>query len=155
MGLALITGSTGLVGSETATFLINKGFEVIGIDNNERKRLFGKDGDTTRIKNRLLNFSKSYLHLSIDITKKLQIEKIFKKYKKKFSFILNAAAQPSQDWAKSNIIKDFNINAVGTLHMLELTRLYSPGAKFIFISTNKIYGDNPNKLSFIEKILNK
>jgi CDP-paratose 2-epimerase len=151
MGLALITGSTGLVGSETATFLINKGFEVIGIDNNERKRLFGKDGDTTRIKNRLLNFSKSYLHLSIDITKKLQIEKIFKKYKNKFSFILHAAAQPSHDWAKSNIIKDFNINAVGTLHMLELTRLYSPGAKFIFISTNKVYGDNPNKLSFIEK----
>jgi CDP-paratose 2-epimerase len=151
MGLALITGSSGLVGSETATFLINKGFEVIGIDNNERKRLFGKDGDTSRIKNRLLNFSKSYSHLSIDITKKAQIEKIFKKYKNKFSFILHAAAQPSHDWAKSNIIKDFNINAVGTLHMLELTRLYSPGAKFIFISTNKIYGDNPNKLSFIEK----
>ena len=151
MGLALITGSSGLVGSETATFLINKGFEVIGIDNNERMRLFGKDGDTSRIKNRLLNFSKSYLHLSIDITKKSQIEKIFKKYKNKFSFILHAAAQPSHDWAKSNIIKDFNINAVGTLHMLELTRLYSPGAKFIFISTNKVYGDNPNKLSFIEK----
>jgi CDP-paratose 2-epimerase len=151
MGLALITGSSGLVGSETATFLINKGFEVIGIDNNERKRLFGKDGDTSRIKNRLLNFSKSYSHLSIDITKKAQIEKIFKKYKNKFSFILHAAAQPSHDWAKSNIIKDFNINAVGTLHMLEFTRLYSPGAKFIFISTNKIYGDNPNKLSFIEK----
>lgn len=151
MSLALITGSSGLVGSETATFLINKGFEVIGIDNNERKRLFGKDGDTSRIKNRLLNFSKSYLHLSIDITKKSQIEKIFKKYKNKFSFILHAAAQPSHDWAKSNIIKDFNINAVGTLHMLELTRLYSPGAKFIFISTNKVYGDNPNKLSFIEK----
>lgn len=151
MGLALITGSSGLVGSETATFLINKGFEVIGIDNNERMRLFGKDGDTSRIKNRLLKFSKSYLHLSIDITKKSQIEKIFKKYKNKFSFILHAAAQPSHDWAKSNIIKDFNINAVGTLHMLELTRLYSPGAKFIFISTNKVYGDNPNKLSFIEK----
>ena len=151
MGLALITGSSGLVGSETATFLINKGFEVIGIDNNERRRLFGKDGDTSRIRNRLLNFSKSYQHLSIDITKKSQIEKIFKKYKNKFSFILHAAAQPSHDWAKSNIIKDFNINAVGTLHMLELTRLYSPGAKFIFISTNKVYGDNPNKLSFIEK----
>ena len=151
MGLALITGSLGLVGSETATFLINKGFEVIGIDNNERMRLFGKDGDTSRIKNRLLKFSKSYLHLSIDITEKSQIEKIFKKYKNKFSFILHAAAQPSHDWAKSNIIKDFNINAVGTLHMLELTRLYSPGAKFIFISTNKVYGDNPNKLSFIEK----
>jgi CDP-paratose 2-epimerase len=151
MGLALITGSSGLVGSETATFLINKGFEVIGIDNNERMRLFGKDGDTSRIKNRLLKFSKSYLHLSIDITEKSQIEKIFKKYKNKFSFILHAAAQPSHDWAKSNIIKDFNINAVGTLHMLELTRLYSPGAKFIFISTNKVYGDNPNKLSFIEK----
>jgi CDP-paratose 2-epimerase len=151
MGLALITGSSGLVGSETSAFLINKGFEVIGIDNNERRRLFGSDGDTSRIRNRLLNFSKSYQHLSIDITKKSQIEKIFKKYKNKFSFILHAAAQPSHDWAKSNIIKDFNLNAVGSLYMLEFTRLYSPGAKFIFMSTNKLYGDNPNKLSFIEK----
>ena len=151
MSLALITGSSGLVGSETAIFLINKGFDVIGIDNNQRKKLFGKDGDTVRIKNRLLNFSKSYHHLDIDITNKFQLEKIFKKYKNKFSFILHAAAQPSHDWAKSNIIKDFNINAIGSLNMLELTRLYSPRAKFIFTSTNKVYGDNPNKLKFIEK----
>jgi CDP-paratose 2-epimerase len=151
MALALITGSSGLVGSETAIFLINKGFEVIGIDNNERRTLFGRDGDTSRIKNKLTSLSKSYSHHDIDIVNKLELEKIFKKYKNKFSFILHAAAQPSHDWAKSNIIKDFNINAVGTLHMLELTRLYSPGAKFIYISTNKVYGDNPNKLSFIEK----
>ena len=135
MSLALISGSSGLVGSETATFLIKKGFEVIGVDNNERYKLFGKDGDTIRIKNRLIQSSKSYKHLDIDITNKSKIERIFKKYKNKFSFILHAAAQPSHDWAKSNIIKDFNINAVGTLHMLELTRLYSPGAKFIFAGT--------------------
>ena len=74
MALALITGSSGLVGSETATFLIKKGFEVIGIDNNERRKLFGKDGDTIRIKNRLIQSSKSYKHLDIDISNKSKIE---------------------------------------------------------------------------------
>jgi CDP-paratose 2-epimerase len=151
MSLALITGSSGLVGSETVIFLINKGFDVIGIDNNERMNLFGKDGNTIKIKNRLIKFSKSYKHLNIDITNKLKLEKVFKKYKYKFSFILHAAAQPSHDWAKNNIFKDFKINAIGTLNMLELTRLYSPNAKFIFTSTNKVYGDNPNKLTFVEK----
>lgn len=150
MALALITGSSGLVGSEMALFLIDKGFDVIGIDNNERKLLFGKDGDTSRVKKRLVNFSKSYSHYDIDITNKLKLERVFKKYKNKFSFILHSAAQPSHDWAKTNIVKDFNINAVGTLNMLELTRIYSPKAKFIFTSTNKVYGDNPNKLKFIE-----
>jgi len=151
MSLALITGSSGLVGSETALFLLKKGFEVIGIDNNERRKLFGKDGDTSRIKNRLCRFSKSYTHLNIDITNRSKLEKIFKKYKNKISFILHAAAQPSHDWAKSNINKDFNLNAVGSLNMLDLTKIYSPNAKFIFTSTNKVYGDNPNKLKFIEK----
>lgn len=150
MALALITGSAGLVGSETAIFLINKGFEVIGIDNNERVKFFGKDGDTTRIKNRLIQFSKSYKHLDIDITDKSKLENIFKKCKGRFSFILHAAAQPSHDWAKKDIHKDFNINAIGTLNMLELARIYSPAAKFIFTSTNKVYGDNPNKLKFKE-----
>lgn len=150
MALALITGSSGLVGSETAIFLINKGFEVIGIDNNERRTFFGKDGDTSRIKNKLISLSKSYTHHDIDIVNKSKLEKIFKKYKNKFSFILHAAAQPSHDWAKSNVFKDFNVNAIGSLNMLELTRIYSPKAKFIFTSTNKVYGDNPNKLRFIE-----
>jgi CDP-paratose 2-epimerase len=151
MTLALVTGSSGLVGSETAFFLIAKGFEVIGIDNNERKNLFGIDGDTLRITKKLIKHSKAYKHFTFDITNKNDLEKIFKKYKKRISFILHAAAQPSHDWAKSNIIKDFKINALGTLNMLELTRLYSPWAKFIFTSTNKVYGDNPNKLDFIEK----
>ena len=151
MSLALITGSTGLVGSETAIFLLNKGFEVIGIDNNERVKLFGKDGDTSRIKRRLEKMSKFYKHYDIDITNRSKLEKVFKKFKNRFSFILHAAAQPSHDWAKTNITKDFSINAVGSLNMLDLTRLYSPKAKFIFTSTNKVYGDNPNKLKFIEK----
>jgi CDP-paratose 2-epimerase len=150
MALALVTGSTGLVGSEMSMFLINKGFEVIGIDNNQRKLFFGKDGDTSRIKKKLLKSSKLYSHYNINILNNSKLEKIFKKYKNKFSLILHSAAQPSHDWAKSNIIKDFNINAVGTLNILELTRIYSPRAKFIFTSTNKVYGDNPNKMKFIE-----
>lgn len=151
MSLALITGSSGLVGSETAMFLLKKGFEVLGIDNNERKKLFGNDGDTSRITKRLKNYSKSYKHLNIDVTSRSKLEKIFKKYKNRVSFILHAAAQPSHDWAKNNVIKDFTINSIGSLNMLELTRKYSPEAKFIFTSTNKVYGDNPNKIKFIEK----
>lgn len=150
MSLAIITGSTGLVGSEMAIFLLNKGFEVIGIDNNERKKLFGLDGDTSRVKKKLIKSFKSYQHFNIDITNRENLEKIFKKNKKRISFILHAAAQPSHDWAKSNIDKDFRINAVGSLNMLDLTKKYAPNAKFIFTSTNKVYGDNPNKLKFIE-----
>ena len=151
MSIAIITGSTGLVGSETSKFLLNKGFKIIGIDNNERKKLFGKDGDTTRIKNYLVKNFKSYIHKNIDILDTPKIEKIFKYYKKEIKFILHAAAQPSHDWAYKDIRKDFRINSLGTLNMLELTKKYCPESIFIFTSTNKVYGDNPNKLDFIEK----
>ena len=151
MPLALITGSTGLVGSETSFFLLNKGFEVIGIDNDERKRLFGNDSSTLKIKKKLISHSNSYKHFNMDIRDKSSLEKIFKKNKNRISFILHAAAQPSHDWAKLNIRKDFEINAIGTLNILELTRLYNPEARFIFTSTNKVYGDNPNRIKFIEK----
>ena len=151
MSLAIITGSTGLVGSETTRFLIQKGFDVIGIDNNERKRLFGNDGDTSHIKNQLIKKYKNYKHKSVSILNTNELEKIFKFSKNKIKFILHAAAQPSHDWAYSNIKKDFYINSLGTLNLLELTKKYCPEAVFIFTSTNKVYGDNPNKIEFVEK----
>ena len=150
MSLALITGASGLVGSETAIFFLNKGFEVIGIDNNERKKLFGKDGDTSRIKNFLKKKYKGYKHYSVDIRNVSGLEKIFKKYKKRINFILHAAAQPSHDWAYRDIRTDFNINSLGTLNVLEFTKKYCPNSVFIFTSTNKVYGNNPNKLNFVE-----
>ena len=151
MSIALITGSSGLVGSEASTFFLDKGFEVAGIDNNERKKLFGIDGDTSKIKKKLKNYSKRYNHHSYDIVNSDNIEKLFKKFKKNIKIIIHAAAQPSHDWAYKYPLKDFKINSLGTLNLLELTKKYCPNAIFIFTSTNKVYGDNPNYLSFIEE----
>jgi len=151
MSIALITGSCGLVGSESAIFFSKKGFEIIGIDNNYRKVFFGNDGDISWIKNKLKKNLKNYNHSNTDIRDYNNLEKIFKKYKKKINLIIHAAAQPSHDWAKNKAFIDFDINAKGTLNLLELTKIYCPDAPFIFMSTNKVYGDNPNALPLIEK----
>ena len=151
MSIALITGSTGLVGSQSVSFFSRKGFKVIGIDNNLRKLFFGVDGDTRWIKKNLESEFKNYEHLNYDIRNFSKLEKIFKKYKKNIKLVIHSAAQPSHDWAKNNIFTDFNINAKGTINLLELTKKYCSDAAFIFMSTNKVYGDNPNKLPIIEK----
>ena len=151
MSVVLITGSSGLVGSESVNFFCEKGFDVVGIDNNLRKFFFGNDGSTLSIKNKLIKDNKNFVSHNIDIRNYKSLEKIFKKYKKKISLIIHCAAQPSHDYGKNFPILDFNINATGTLNMLELTKLYSPDSPFIFMSTNKVYGDNPNKLKLIEK----
>ena len=148
MKIALITGSCGLVGSESVEFFIKKNFKVIGIDNNYRKFFFGKTASTLWIKSFLEEkYSKNYKHYNSDITKINEIEKIFKKYKDNIKVVIHSAAQPSHDWAASNLELDFNVNATGTLNMLNLTKKYlNKKTAFIFMSTNKVYGDNPNKL---------
>ncbi len=151
MSIALITGSSGLVGSESVNFFCKKGFDVIGIDNNLRKFFFGVEGSTTHVKNNLLKKNKNFKHFNIDIRNLKGLEKIFKKYKKNISLIIHCAAQPSHDYGKNFPFLDFNVNATGTLNLLELTKKYCPSAPFIFMSTNKVYGDNPNKLQIIEK----
>jgi len=151
MKIALITGSCGLVGSESAAFFSKKGFKIIGIDNNYRKVFFGKDGDISWLRNKLKKELKNYEHFNTDIRNFKNLKKIFKKFKKNISLIIHAAAQPSHDWAKNKAFIDFDINAKGTLNLLELTKLYCPNAPFIFMSTNKVYGDNPNLLPLIEK----
>ena len=151
MSLALITGSTGLVGSESVNFFCDKGFDVVGIDNNMRKFFFGPDGSTNWIKHKLLKRNKKFKNFNIDVRNYNNLEKIFKIYKKKISLIIHCAAQPSHDYGKNYPIIDFNVNATGTLNLLELTKKYSPETPFIFMSTNKVYGDNPNKLKIIEK----
>ena len=150
MSLALITGSCGLVGSESSIFFSKKGFDIIGIDNNERRFFFGKDGDINWIKTKLKKKIKNYKHFHIDIRNYNSLESIFKKYKKKISVIIHCAAQPSHDWAKSKPFIDFDINAKGTLNLLELTKKYCSQSPFIFMSTNKVYGDNPNFLPLVE-----
>ena len=146
----LITGSTGLVGSETAKFFLKKKYKIIGIDNNKRKFFFGKDADTTWIKKKLISH-KNYFHYNIDITDYKKLDKIFKQFKKKISLIVHCAAQPSHDWAYKDPIIDFNINSKSTLYLLEHMKKYCAKSKFILTSTNKLYGDNPNKLPLIEK----
>ena len=150
MSIVIITGSSGLVGSEAVNFFCDKGFEVIGIDNNLRKFFFGRDGSTLWIKNNLIKRNKKFKNFNIDIRNFNGLEKIFKKYRKNISLIIHCAAQPSHDYGKKFPVLDFNVNATGTLNLLELTKIYCPNSPFIFTSTNKVYGDNPNKLSIIE-----
>ncbi len=151
MALVLITGSCGLVGSESSTFFAKKGFEVLGIDNNLRKSFFGKDGDVSWVRDKLKQKIKSYKHFNLDIRNYGSLEKIFKKYRKRIKLIIHSAAQPSHDWAKNNVFEDFDINAKGTINLLDLTKKYCFDSPFIFMSTNKVYGDNPNRLPLTEK----
>ena len=151
MKIALITGSCGLVGSESASFFSKKGFHIVGIDNNYRKFFFGKDGDISWVKKKLRKSLKNYKHFNTDIRNFNNLRNIFKKYKHNISVIIHAAAQPSHDWAKDRALIDFEINARGTLNLLELTKLYCPKVPFIYMSTNKVYGDNPNSLPLFEK----
>lgn len=149
MKYALVTGSAGLIGSESVKFLIEKGFTVVGIDNNMRKYFFGDEASTDWKKQELeKQFQANYIHNNVDIRNNEDIEKIFKQYP--FEIIIHTAAQPSHDWAAKEPFTDFSVNANGTLVMLENFRLHAPSATFIFTSTNKVYGDTPNFLPLVE-----
>tara|TARA_X000000950_G_scaffold39596_1_gene42691 strand:- start:310 stop:1359 length:1050 start_codon:yes stop_codon:yes gene_type:complete len=151
MSIVIITGSNGLVGSEAVNFFHDRGFDIIGIDNDLRKFFFGKNSSTSWVKSKLIKRNKNFKHFNIDIRNKVSLEKLFKKYSKKIVLIIHCAAQPSHDYGKNFPRIDFDINASGTLNLLELTKKYSFDSPFIFMSTNKVYGDNPNKLRFREK----
>tara|TARA_A100001035_G_scaffold279709_1_gene281935 strand:+ start:3009 stop:4061 length:1053 start_codon:yes stop_codon:yes gene_type:complete len=145
----LITGSCGLVGSELVNFFLKKKYIVLGIDNNLRKYFFGKNSSTIWIK-KIISKNKNYRHFNIDIREINELEKIFKS-NKNIKAIIHTAAQPSHDWAKKEPIVDFDINAKATLNLLELVRKYKKNLPFIFMSTNKVYGDSINNKKFIEK----
>jgi CDP-paratose 2-epimerase len=145
MKKALVVGSCGLVGSESVKFLLDKNFEVFGIDNNMREYFFGGSASTKPMMDKLI-INKFYKHYDVDIRDYKKIEDIFKI--NKFDLIIHTAAQPSHDWAVKEPLTDFTINANGTLNILENFRLYCPEATFIFTSTNKVYGDRPN---FVDK----
>ena len=131
----LITGSAGLIGSESSKFFAAKGFEIHGIDNNMRKYFFGKEASTEWKKNQLIETLKDkYVHYAVDIRDNEKLKDIFKK--NKFELIIHTAAQPSHDWAAKEPLTDFGVNAMGTLYLLEHFRNYSPEAVFIFTSTN-------------------
>jgi CDP-paratose 2-epimerase len=151
MKFALITGCSGLIGSQSVSFFIEKGFNIIGVDNHMREYFFGEDSSTkTTTDNLKKDFKEKFIHYNSDIRDYNSMEDIFKKYSNQIEIIIHTAAQPSHDWAAKEPLTDFGVNAQGTLNLLELTRKYCIDASFIFTSTNKVYGDNPNKLNIEE-----
>ena len=153
MNVAIITGSAGLIGSESVEFFSGRFDTIAGIDNNMREYFFGADGSTLWNNERIKREIPNYKHYNEDIRNYAGLEKVFKEYGDAVKLIIHTAAQPSHDWAAKEPLTDFHINATGTLNMLELTRIYCPQAVFIFTSTNKVYGDNPNSLPLVEKEL--
>lgn len=150
MNIALITGSGGLIGSESVSFLANKMDKIIGIDNDQRAYFFGNEASTQWNENRLKNEYQNFVSHNVDIRNFEAVETIFKQYGNDIKLVVHTAAQPSHDWAAKEPLTDFTINANGTLNLLELTRLYCSDAVFIFTSTNKVYGDTPNYLPLVE-----
>ncbi len=151
MSIALVTGSSGLIGSETCKFFHEKGMKIVGIDNDLRKYFFGADASTNWNTSQLQKSLKNFTHHAIDIRDQEGIFKLFKEYKSEIKAVIHTAAQPSHDWAAKEPFTDFTVNANGTLVMLEATRQFCPDAAFIFTSTNKVYGDTPNFLPLVEK----
>ena len=150
MDIALITGSSGLIGSEACRFWHKKGFSTIGIDNDMRSYFFGADASTVTMENKLKNTLTNFSSHNIDIRDMNQLDTLFSQYSTDIKVIIHTAAQPSHDWAAKEPLTDYSINATGTLNLLELTRKYCPKAAFIFTSTNKVYGDTPNRLPLVE-----
>ena len=146
--MILITGAGGLIGSAVSKFFLKKNFRVIGLENNKRKLFFGKNADISQNivelkKNKKFTFIKS------DINNSYTIKKIYQT--KKIILTIHAAAQPSHDWSATNPILDYKVNALGTLSLLENLRKWRPDSQFIFLSTNKVYGDYVNSLNYLEK----
>lgn len=144
----LVTGSGGLIGSETVRFYCSKGAEVLGIDNDMRSTFFGPEASTRWNIERLTAEYKNYEHHNLDIR---DIQGVGSLFDQPFDLIVHTAAQPSHDLAKDMIPLDFAVNAVGTVNLLEVTKQKSPDSVFIFTSTNKVYGDTPNVLPLIEQ----
>lgn len=144
-----MTGSSGLIGSEAVTFFDKMGFQVTGVDNNMRADFFGPKGDTTWNRRRLEEVCENFDHVTLDIRDRIAVAKLFEE--RSFELIIHAAAQPSHDLAASRPYDDFDVNAVGTLNLLEACRQHTPEAVFIFMSTNKVYGDAPNFIKLREE----
>lgn len=149
--MAVITGSAGLIGSQASLHFAGLGMQVVGIDNDMRRVFFGDEGSTAWMQSHLrTRLGSAYTHEAIDIRDREALMGLFARYGSAIGLVIHTAAQPSHDWAARDPITDFDVNAVGTLNVLEATRLHSPEAVFIFTSTNKVYGDAPNRLPLVE-----
>jgi CDP-paratose 2-epimerase len=153
MSIAIVTGSAGLVGSEASRFLARQGFTVAGIDNDLRASFFGREASTEWSRRMLENtLGNRYIHHDFDIRDREATERVFAEFGSDIELVVHTAAQPSHDWAAGDPHTDFTVNANGTLVMLEASRRFARDAVFIFCSTNKVYGDTPNRLPLIEQV---
>ncbi len=150
MSVAVVTGSAGLIGSETCKKLHAEGLEVVGIDNDLRSWFFGPGASTTGTRQQLQASLKQYRHQELDIRDWAAVDNLFSSLGKEIAIVVHTAAQPSHDWAARDPHTDFGVNALGTLNLLQATRRHCPEAVFIFTSTNKVYGDTPNRLPLLE-----
>lgn len=150
MAIALVTGSSGLIGSETVRFFHDKGFDVVGIDNDMRAYFFGSGASTEWNTRCLLKDLVRFRHVACDIRDQEAIFKLFGELAREIAVVIHTAAQPSHDWAAREPFTDFSVNATGTMVLLEATRRFCPHVPFIFTSTNKVYGDTPNNLPLVE-----
>ena len=151
MKTVIVTGSAGLIGSQACDFFHEKGYKIVGIDNDMRSYFFGEDASTKNSSQSLSSKLENYEHHNIDIRDYEKLNQIFSKYSSEIEVVIHTAAQPSHDWAAKEPLTDFSVNATGTMNMLEVTRLNCQKATFIFTSTNKVYGDTPNKSPYIEE----
>lgn len=151
MSIAIVTGSSGLIGSEASRHFAEQGLDVVGIDNDMRRQFFGAEASTQWQRKQIQNeLGNRYTHHDLDIRDTVAIENLFERLGSNVKLIVHTAAQPSHDWAAREPHTDFSVNAVGTLNLLEATRKFCKDAVFIFTSTNKVYGDTPNRLPLVE-----
>jgi CDP-paratose 2-epimerase len=146
----IITGSAGLIGSETVQHFAKEGARVVGIDNDMRAQFFGAEASTKRTRDELIRSAPGYEHHNIDIRDSNAVTDLFKKHRTCIDAVVHTASQPSHDWAARDPQIDFAVNANGTLNLLEAARKFCPEAPFLFTSTNKVYGDTPNRLPLRE-----
>ena len=152
MSVAVITGSAGLIGSEACHYFADLGYEIVGVDNDMRREFFGDEASTDWNRRDLeTRLGRRYTHRALDIRSSEAVAGLFKQYGRAIEIVIHTAAQPSHDWAARAPQVDFAVNANGTLNVLEATRLHADQAAFIFTSTNKVYGDTPNRLPLIEQ----
>jgi CDP-paratose 2-epimerase len=150
MPVAVVTGSGGLIGSESVRYFTELGFDVIGLENDMRARFFGPDASTSRATQQLIDRFPTFRSTELDIRDSDGVNRAFERHARDIELVIHTAAQPSHDWAASDPVTDFTINANGTLNLLEAARRHAPHAPFIYTSTNKVYGDRPNHLPLVE-----
>jgi CDP-paratose 2-epimerase len=150
VSVAIVTGSGGLIGSESVRHFVEAGYDVIGIENDMRSEFFGPTASTRAVTERLRQRYPEFQSLDLDVRDADGVDRVFGRHAGQIELVVHTAAQPSHDWAASAPHVDFGVNATGTLNMLEATRLHAPDATFVFTSTNKVYGDTPNRLPLAE-----